>query len=426
MRRFLTAILALLLLTTVAISSAFGEGVVRIGINYPLTGPYSVEGLDEIRAARLAVDEVNRNGGILGRRVQLLSRNSASDVHQTVVNVNDLIDEGCTMVFGGSSSAVAIASAEVAQKRNAIFFGTLTYSTATTLEGAQKNSFRECNNSWMSAQAMADWLNSNYIGKTYYFITADYTWGWTTEGSIREVTGATNRTRHNGTLTPLGTVDFTKALERAKSMKPDVLVLVLFGKDLAHALRQASNMGLNKSTQIVVPNLTLGMAERTGYAALDGVVGTLPWTWKIPYLYDYKRGKDFVEEFVKRFRRYPSSAGASAYTIVHEYKGAVERAGTFETASVVKALEGHRYSLLKDEQWWRPLDHQSVQTVYMVRGNDLDTVLADPLRMDFFTVLSSKPGEEAVRSPQEWKRLRRESGLPEYLVPYSDEEGRTQ
>ncbi|NCC24626.1 MAG: hypothetical protein EOM25_05400, partial [Deltaproteobacteria bacterium] len=42
---------------------------VLLGINYPLTGPYSVEGLDQIRAARMAVDEINRQGGILGRRV---------------------------------------------------------------------------------------------------------------------------------------------------------------------------------------------------------------------------------------------------------------------------------------------------------------------------------------------------------------------
>jgi len=405
-----TAFLALAL----TVLPAMGKQSVNIGINYPLTGPYSVEGLDQIRAARMAVDEINHTGGILGHRVHLLTRNSASNVLQTQINVNELINSNCTMIFGGSSSAVAIASAEICQKRNVIFFGTLTYSTATTLEGAQKTSFRECNNSWMSAQVMADWLNTHYAGKRYHYITADYTWGWTTEDSIRQVTDTMNQVDHQGALTPLGAVDFSVPLQQAKKNTPDVLVLSLFGKDLAYALQQAAAMDF-KDTLIVAPNLTLGMAERSGAAAMENVVGTVPWTWNIPYLYDYARGKEFVEEFVKRFHRHPSSSGASAYTIVYEYKNAVERAGSFETAKVVQALEGHEYTLLKDAQWWRPMDHQSVQTVYMVRGKDLELLHIGTQRMDLFTILSSKPGELTVRPPEEWKRLRRAAGLPETL-----------
>ncbi len=100
---------------------------------------------------------------------------------------------------------------------------------------------------------------------------------------------------------------------------------------------------------------------------------------------------------------------------MYEYKNAVERAGSFETAKVVQALEGHEYTLLKDAQWWRPMDHQSVQTVYMVRGKDLELLHIGTQRMDLFTILSSKPGELTVRPPEEWKRLRRAAGLPETL-----------
>ncbi len=253
-----TAFLALAL----TVLPAMGKQSVNIGINYPLTGPYSVEGLDQIRAARMAVDEINHTAAS-GHRVRSAHQNSASNVLQTQINVNELINSNCTMIFGGSSSAVAIASAEICQKRNVIFFGTLTYSTATTLEGAQKTSFRECNNSWMSAQVMADWLNTHYAGKRYHYITADYTWGWTTEDSIRQVTDTMNQVDHQGALTPLGAVDFSVPLQQAKKNTPDVLVLSLFGKDLAYALQQAAAMDF-KDTLIVAPNLTLGMAERSG------------------------------------------------------------------------------------------------------------------------------------------------------------------
>lgn len=413
-RRVVAALLCLACALAPASFAAAAE-LVKLGINYPLTGPYSVEGLDQIRAARMAVDEINARGGILGRRVQLVCRDSGSDVRQTKINVRELIEEGCRMVFGGSSSAVAIEAARICQKHNVPFFGTLTYSTAFTVEDAHRVSFRECSNSWMAAKVMADWLNSRFAGKRYFYITADYTWGWTTEESLRAVTGTTDMGEHPQRLTALGATDFVADLSAAARANPEVLVLVLFGKDLAFALRQALDLGLNRRCQIVVPNLTLGMAERTGAKAMEGVVGTTPWDWTIPYLYDHPRGKAFVEAFVNRFRRYPSTSGASAYTIVYEYAAAVERADSLKTADVVRALEGHTYKLLKDEQTWRAFDHQSIQTMYMVQGNSPERVLADPLRQDFFTVILGKPGLETERNEEEWRALRTKAGRPPAL-----------
>ncbi|NCC25921.1 MAG: hypothetical protein EOM25_12130, partial [Deltaproteobacteria bacterium] len=326
-----------------------------------------------------------------------------------------LIDEGCTMIFGGSSSAVAIEACDVCQKNDVLFFGTLTYSTATTLEYGRRNCFRECNDSRMSARVLADWLNSRFSGKRYFYITSDYTWGWTTEESVREVTGTRDREAHPGILTSLGTLDFTEVLAKAGDARPEVLVLSLFGKDLSTALIEARAMGLGKSAQIVVPNLTLGMAERAGAEAMEGVVGTMPWNWKIPYEFGFQQGQVFVEEFVRRFRRYPSTSGASAYAIVHEYASAVERAGTLEVSAVIDALEDHRYTLLKDEQVWRSLDHQSVQTVYLVRGNELSRVFEDAHKQDYFSIIGFRPGEETVITPDEWKARRVSHGLSPFL-----------
>ena len=387
------------------------EDAVLLGINYPLTGPYSVEGLDQIRAARMAVDELNQNGGILGRRVVLKTRNSNSDEILTRINVKQLINEGCTMIFGGVSSDVAIAACEVCHANDVLFFGTLTYATATTLEHARSSCFRECNDSYMSAQVLGPWLNEHFQGKRYFYITADYTWGWNTEQSIREVTGTHDSDVHSRILMPLGSLDFYNALSRASISRADVLVLSLFGKDMAHALNQARIIGLDEVSQIVIPNLTLGMAERAGFSAMEGVLGTMPWNWKIPYIYGYSSGQKFVEEFKQRFRRRPSTSGASAYTIVHEYASAVERAGSFSSQDVIQALKDHRYSLLKGEQVWRALDHQSVQTVYLVKGNSPAQVLSDPLRQDFFTILDSRPGHEIVLPPEEWKARRVNKGL---------------
>ncbi len=397
-----------------------GAEVLKVGLNYPKTGPYSVQGLDQLHAAELAAEEINAGGGIMGKNIELVMRDSMSKKDVTKKNVTELIDqEGAKMVFGGSASSVAIAAGKVAQEKGTIFFGTLTYSTATTGKEGHSHIFRECYNAWMGAKAIASYLKQNFGAKKYFYVTADYTWGWTTEASVRKFSDTEDKTAHKGVMTPFPGAqdkDFKKALSFAKMMKPDVLVLVLFGKDMSTAVRLATAMGLKKNMQIVVPNVTLGMAEGGGPKVMEGVIGALPWTWQVPYKYNYPKGQEFVEKFAAKYNRYPSTSGASAYTILYEYKAAVERAGTFDTAAVIKALEGHEYQLLKDKQVWRDFDHQSVQTVYAVKCKPKAEVLKDKYKLDYFEILSSLPGEDAVRSRDEWNAVRTAAGKPTVLA----------
>ncbi len=407
---------ALIVLVFVSAVSVHAE--VIIGLNYPKTGPYSVQGLDQHRAATLAISEINKAGGILGQKINLLVSDSKSKVDVSTKNVNGHFDKGAKMVFGGSASSVAIASGKVAEQRDKLFFGTLTYSTATTGKEGRKHLFRECFDAWMAAKAIGSHLKENFSGKKYFYITADYTWGHTTEASVRTISNTSDVKKHRGVKTPFPGAkdkDFKKALSFAKLVKPDVLVLVLFGKDMTAAVRIATAMGLKKKMQLVAPNLTLGMAEGGGAKVMEGVIGALPWTWKVPYQYNYPRGKKFVEAFAAKYNRYPSTSGASAYTILYEYKAAIERAKSFDTAAVIKALEGHKYTLLKDQQEWRAFDHQSIQTVYAVVGNPAPVVNKDKFKLDYFKILSSISGDKSAITRQEWNASRVKAGKPTKL-----------
>ena len=412
------AIATFVFLTAFCIGMCFAGDVVKVGLNYPETGSYHVEGLDQLRAASLAIEEINGNGGILGKQVELVTRDSMSIVDVTYKNVTELIDEeNVSMVFGGSASSVAIAAADVCRQKGVIFFGTLTYSTATTGSEGSRYTFRECYNSWMGAKTLATYLNDYFpVEKNrYFYITADYTWGHTTEESMRHFTGTGDRGKHKRITTPFPGAtdkDFRKAISFAKIIDPDVLVLVLFGQDMSTAIRQATIQGLKAKMQIVVPNLTLGMAENGGPKVMEGVIGTLPWSWIVPYEYNYPDGIAFVEKFTERYGRYPSTSGASAYTILLEYKAAVERAGSFRSSDVIRALEGHSYRRLKDEQTWRAFDHQSVQTVYAVKCRPAGDVLKDKYKLNYFEIIYSLPGELAVRTREEWRSARARAGKP--------------
>ena len=108
----LTATLALWAAITACAQAA---EPITLGLNYPRTGPYKEEGLAQMRGALLAIDEINAKGGVLGRPVRLESRDTASRPEKAVKNINSLADQGAAMLFGGASSAVAIAAGQQPQ-----------------------------------------------------------------------------------------------------------------------------------------------------------------------------------------------------------------------------------------------------------------------------------------------------------------------
>jgi ABC-type branched-subunit amino acid transport system substrate-binding protein len=397
-------------------SSVVYAETLKIGLNYPQTGRYKDQGLQQRLGAFLAVDEINRAGGVMGQPLELVIRNSRGEPDQGAQNTAELIDrEGAQMVFGGVSSAVAISSGKAARDRNRLYFGTLTYSNATTGSEGHSHMFREPYNAWMTAKALSQYLNRHHADQSYFYITADYTWGWSVEESVRKFSNTEDTEQHKGVKTPFPRAlitDFRVALEQAAESNAEVLMLVLFGDDMVRALNAAYEMGLTKRMQVVVPNLTLGMARQVGPTIMEGVVGAAPWVWNLPYENNYQRGKDFVEAFSSRYEMRPSSSAASAYSIVYQYKAAVERAGTTNTQAVIRQLEGHRYSFLKDEQYWRAFDHQNVQTVYVVKVKPREKIMADQFSSDYFDIIDSMPGDEAAQTREEWEARRREAGKP--------------
>jgi ABC-type branched-subunit amino acid transport system substrate-binding protein len=402
-----TSVLAWLFLS---INAPAAEAI-KLGLNYPKTGPYAAQGADQLRAAQLAVEEINASGGILGQPVELVLRDSQSSVPVTRVNVLELIvKEQVKMVFGGAASSVAVEAGRICESKGVPFFGTLTYATNTTCEDGHRHTFRECYDSWAAAKALAGYMSQHFAGKKFVYITASYNWGTSTEAAFRKFTQTEDRAVHKSISTPFPSAtedDFRKAIAAAAEAKPDVLVLVEFGQDMVSAIRQASLQGLKAHVPIVVPNLTLTMAESGGPQIMEGVIGALPWDWSVPYKYNYPEGKAFVEAYAKKFNRYPCTSGASAYSTIYEFKAAVERAKSFDGNAVVKSLEGHHYTKLKDEQYWRDFDHQSIQTVYAVRCKAAADVVKDKFKLDYFEILSSMPGEEAFRTRDEWDSFRR-------------------
>lgn len=406
-------ILTALTLWVASSVSALAADPILIGLNYPRTGHYKEEGLAQMRGALLAIDEINAQGGLLNRPIKLLTRDTASRPEKAVRNVDKLIEEGATMLFGSVSSAVAIAASERARQLNTLYFATIGYSNDVTTKNGHRYVFRESSNATMTGRALGKYLLEHFPNKKYFYITADYTWGHSSEQALRENTKSTDSNIHKGVLLPFPTAkqsDYNTTLKQAQESGADIIALVLYGHDLVRAMRTAESMGLTKKVQIIAPNLTQSVIEQAGPGLMSGVIGTEHWLWRAPELENSTSGLAFTDNFNKTYKLYPPSAAASAYTVVKQWADAVTRSNSLNSEAVIKALEGHSYSLLKDSAQWSAFDHQNIQTVYVVQANSRKEVMAHPSKQDYLKILERVEANQTAMSLEEWQAERAQAG----------------
>lgn len=363
---------------------------VTFGWNVPLTGAYADEGKDELKAFQLAVKHLNGEGdggmiktmkptalkgnGILGKKVAYVHGDSQTKSDAARDGAKRMIErDGAIMISGGSSSGVAVAVQGLCQELGIIFMAGLTHSNDTTGKDKKRYGFRHFFNAYQSGVALAPVLAKEYgKDRKAYHLTADYTWGWTQEESIKNATEKLGWQTVKAVRTPLGAGDFSQYITPVLNSGADVLILNHYGKDMVNSLTQAVQFGLRdkqvngKSFEIVVPLFSELMAQGAG-DAVKGILGTGNWDWKL----DDAATKAFTKSFGAEYGSPPSQAAHTCYVQALLYADACERAGTFYAPEVIKALEGFEFDGMGNgKTLYRAEDHQCFKSCVVVRGKE--------------------------------------------------------
>lgn len=390
------------LLLLIPLMSAFSSPIyaaetVMVGLNVPLSGSYSRQGEDQLKAYTLAIDLLNDQGGILGKRVVYGVRDTQTDPVVAKANAYELIEQGAQLITGGSSSAVAIAQAEVCQEKKILFLAGLSHSNETTGTQGHRYGFRWYNNGHQTAKAMASVLVDKY-GKnaTYAFLYADYTWGRTVQQSFEAVIEKNGGKTVLNIATKLGEKSYISALLKVKKEQPDVLVMIHFGEDMISSLKQATLLKLRNKMAIVVPLMELHMAQPLGPEIMQGVITSMCWYHSLSDRFEGSR--KFVTLFEERYHKKPGNAAAAAWVNMFQYADAVERASSFAGDAVVKALEDHHFTLLGADEYWRGWDHQGIHPTYIAVGK---SPAQSTNEWDLFTIIGERDGDSLARTRQE-------------------------
>lgn len=389
-------------------------GSVTLGFNVPQTGAYADEGADELRAYQLAVAHLNGEGdggmlntmkptalkgnGILGKKVEYVTGDTQTKSDAARASAKRMIEkDGAIMITGGSSSGVAIAVQSLCQDLGVIFMAGLTHSNDTTGKDKRAYGFRHFFNAYQSGQALAPVLESAMGNdRRAYHLTADYTWGWTQEESIKNATEALGWETVEAVRTPLGAGDFSQYLTPVLNSGADVLILNHYGKDMVNSLTQAVQFGMRdkqingKQFEVVVPLYSRLMAQGAG-ENIQGIFGTTNWHWSL----QDEGSKAFVTSFGQEYGFPPSQAAQTCYVQTLLYANACEMAGSFSPPDVIKALEGFEFDGMGNgPTLYRAADHQCFKNVLVVTGKPNPSS-----EFDLLEVVEEVPRDQVTYDP---------------------------
>lgn len=383
---------------------------VYVGAAVPLTGTYAAQGADELKGWELAVEHINTNhalmkqlapkvdNGLLGKKVELLSSDSAAKPNdavqgeQTFINQNKII-----MMTGSTSSAVAVALNKFAQREKILYLAGISGSNDTTGKDCVRYGFRQGFYGEMAANAIGPILVKNFGEKRKAaFMTPDYTYGHTTTKSVNDyLTQKAGWEMVTNQVSPLGTQDFSQYLTNIANSGAEFLINVNWGRDAVLSTQQAQQFGILPKMTLVVPYQIPFLAKEVGPEITAGVFAATDFWWTLED--KYPLAKQFVDAFQAKYGYRPEWGAENSYVSFAQWARMVTEAGSFYPPDVIKQYEkGETIPSLLGDVHYRPEDHQCVRPVVIVRGKKKEDMQNDE---DFWEVVEIVPGDGVIQAP---------------------------
>lgn len=377
------------------VSWAQSENPVKIGAIDPRTGTYAGLGENQVRGATMAVAEINKKGGILGRPVQLLVEDSQGLPGPAVSKAQKLISQDkIDFLMGSVSSAVSGALSQFASQHNMVFVDTGGHADAVTGKHCTWNTFRTCSTTWMLTAGDFKPLFDKF-GKKWFFITPDYNFGHALYNDYVAQLKKAGGTVAGNALAPLGTTDFSSYLIQARAAKPDVLICLCAGDDLVNLLKQTVQFGMNEQMAVAGAMQEMEVLEALPPAALLGW-WTFEWYWNQP---STPQVATFVEAYKALYHKVPTARSWFGYATAHALALGANQAKSLDALKVVKALEGMELppevALQPGKCYYRAEDHQMIGNMfpgYVPKGASYPNL---------FTVAEVIPSGTIAKSPAE-------------------------
>ncbi|HZI84833.1 MAG TPA: ABC transporter substrate-binding protein [Casimicrobiaceae bacterium] len=318
------------------------------------------------KGMELAVEEVNRAGGVIGRPLELIVRDDNGNAGDAVRVAEELLArEKADVLMGTFSSAVGLAVADFARQRHALFLAAEPLTDKIVWENGNKYTFRLRPSTYMqTAMLVPDAVRLNK--RRWAIVYPNYEYGTAATAAFKQLMIA----RQPGGIefveiaAPLGKIDAGPVVQALLDAKPDAIFSSLFAGDLAKFVREGELRGLFKDRPVF--NLLAGEPEY-----LDPLKDEAPMGW---YVTGYPwsaiatpEHRRFLEAYQAKFHDYPRQGSVVGYSAVMSVAAAIRKANSTDADKLVAAMKGLRVDTPFGRITYRAIDHQSTMGAFVGR-----------------------------------------------------------
>jgi branched-chain amino acid transport system substrate-binding protein len=318
------------------------------------------------KGMELAVDEVNAAGGVLGRRIEVISRDDNGVPGDAVRAAEELLTrESVTLLMGTFASNVGLAVSDLAKRRQVLFIAAEPLSDKLVWDNGNKYTFRLRASTYMqTAMLVPDAVKAGR--KRWAIVYPNYEYGQAATAAFKQQMQAQQPAgvEFVEQAVPLGKIEPGAVVQALIDARPDAIFSSLFGPDLARFVREGQLRGLFKDRPVF--NLLGGEPEY-----LDPLKDEAPVGWYVTgypwYAIDTPEHRRFRDAYQKRFNDYPRLGSVVGYSAIKTAAAALQRAGSTDTSKLVAAMQDLRVDTPFGGITYRAIDHQSTMGAYVGR-----------------------------------------------------------
>ena len=352
-----------LLATTIQSAPASAADPIKIGVVTPLSGTYSPIGQQVRWGLELATKEVNANGGIMGRQIQLMFEDEEANPSVAVQKAEKLFEsEKVDFLTGTVNSGSTLAVGQTAERAGKLIATTVSFADSITGDKCSPNVFRVNARAGQQSAALAAWVAKPKA--KVYFLGPDYEMGRSTVATFKRTIEGLGASSVGEVFAPLDSKDYTQYFGQLRQARPEVLYTSVAGNDTVRLLTQMQDFGLLGNLLVVGASGTV-TSQNIGAigAAANGFTTGVGYSTQI----DNPANKKFVAAFNAAYKADPDLYGADSSGLIYFYKAAVEKAQSTATDKVRAAMSDLKWATPQGEKTMRAGDHQAIQPMYVER-----------------------------------------------------------
>jgi urea transport system substrate-binding protein len=316
---------------------AVTDDEVTVGILHSITGTMAISETGSVQAEKLAIDQINEAGGVLGRQIKFIQEDGASDWPTFAEKAKKLlVQDKCASVMGCWTSASRKAVLPVFEQYN----GMLYYPTFYEGLEQSKNVIYTGQEATQQIIAGLDWVVREKGAETFYLLGSDYIWPRTSNKIARKhIENFLNLKVVGEDYFPLGHTQFNSAINKLKLKKPDVIYAIIVGGSNVAFYKQLKAAGIDLSKQVL---LTISVTEDEILGIGGENIADAFACMKYFQSLDNPNNEAFVKAFKDMWGQdiVIGDVTQAAYLGPFLWKLAVEKAGSFDVDKVAEASPG--------------------------------------------------------------------------------------